>query len=59
MGKANSCARAIGEMNRFEFPHERKLHINRKWHYNRIESDHAALKVLIAPMRGIEALGII
>jgi len=37
----------IGEMNYFERPGERILHVCRKWVNNRIESDHAALKKLI------------
>jgi IS6 family transposase len=49
-------ARVIGEMNRFELPGEGILHINRKWENNRIESDHAALKKLITPMRGFKSL---
>lgn len=54
--KAHSYARVIGEMNRFELPGEGILHVNRKWENNRIESDHAALKKLITPMRGFKSL---
>ena len=54
--KAHSYARVISEMNRFELPGEGILHINRKWENNRIESDHAALKKLITPMRGFKSL---
>ena len=54
--KAHSYARVIGEVNRFELPGEGILHINRKWENNRIESDHAALKKLITPMRGFKSL---
>ncbi|SHF42768.1 DDE domain-containing protein [Litoreibacter ascidiaceicola] len=41
---------------RFELPGEGIVHINRKWENNRIESDHAALKKLITPMRGFKSL---
>ncbi len=54
--KAHSYVRVIGEMNRFELPGEGILHINRKWENNWIESDHAALKKLITPMRGFKSL---
>jgi IS6 family transposase len=54
--KAHSYPRVISEMNRFELPGEGILHINRKWENNRIESDHAALKKLITPMRGFKSL---
>ena len=54
--KAHSYARVIGEMNRFELPGESILHITRKWENNRTESDHAALKKLITPMRGFKPL---
>ena len=54
--KAHSNARVIGEVNRFELPGEGIVHINRKWENNRIESDHAALKKLITPMRGFKSL---
>lgn len=42
-------------MNQFELPGEGILHNNRKWENNRIESDHAALKKLITPMRGFKS----
>ena len=54
--KAHSYARVISEMNRFELPGEGILHINRKWENNRIESDHAALKKVLTPMRGFKSL---
>lgn len=54
--KAHSYARVLDEMNRFELSGEGILHINRKWENNRIESDHAALKKLITPMRGFKSL---
>ena len=40
-------------MNGFELPGEGILHIERKWENNRIESDPAALKKLITPMRAL------
>lgn len=46
----------IGEVNRFELRGEGILRINRKWENNRIESDHAALKKLITPMRSFKLL---
>jgi transposase, IS6 family len=54
--KAHSYARVISEMNRFERPNEGILLINRKWENNRIESDHAALKKPITPIRGFKSL---
>jgi IS6 family transposase len=54
--KAHSYARVIGEMNRFELPGEGIPYINRKWENNRIDSDHAALKKRITPMRGFKSL---
>lgn len=54
--KAHSYARVIGEMNQFELPGDGILHNNRKWENNRIESDHAALKKIITPMRGFKSL---
>lgn len=53
---AHSYARVTGEKNRLELPGEGILHINCKWENNRIESDHAALKKLIKPMRGFKSL---
>lgn len=43
-------------MNRHAMPGDEILHVDRKWQNNRIESDHAALKKMITPMRGFKSL---
>lgn len=54
--KAHSYKKIIEELNRWSFPGEEIRHVDRKWLNNRIESDHAALKKLITPMRGFKSL---
>ncbi len=54
--KAHSYAKVVSKMNEWSFPGEEIVHIDRKWKNNRIESDHAALKKLITPMRGFKSL---
>lgn len=53
---ADREAKVVSEMNEWSFPGEEIVHIDRKWKNNRIESDHAALKKLITPMRGFKSL---
>ncbi len=43
-------------MNAYSFPGDEILHVDRKWRNNRIESDHAALKRIIDPGRGLQSL---
>lgn len=54
--KAQNYRKIIGEMNRFTIPDDEILHIDKKWRNNLVESDHAALKKLVTPMRGFKSL---
>lgn len=51
--KAHSYAKVIGENNDQHGPENAIRHIDRKYINNRIESDHAALKQRLRPMRGV------
>ena len=53
--KAHSYAQVISELNSLESPGEGIIHVSRKWENNRIESDHAALKKLITPMKDFKS----
>ncbi len=54
--KAHSYAKVIGEINNRLGPEDRIRHVDRKFLNNRIESDHAALKQRLRPMRGFQTL---
>lgn len=54
--RAHAYARVIGEINGRLGPDDVIRHITRKYLNNRIESDHAALKRLLTPMRGFRSL---
>ena len=54
--KAHSYAKVIGEINGQRGPENAIRHIDRKYLNNRIESDHAALKHRLRPMRGLQTL---
>ena len=53
-GKAHSYAKVIGEINDQLGPEDKIRHLDRKYMNNRIESDHAALKQRLRPMRGFQ-----
>lgn len=54
--KAHSYAKVIGEINARLGPEDVIRHIDRKHLNNRIESDHAALKQRLRPMRGFQTI---
>ncbi|GLT12719.1 IS6 family transposase [Sulfitobacter porphyrae] len=54
--KAHSYAKVIGEINDRLGPDGAIRHVDRKYLNNRIESDHAALKQRLRPMRGFRTL---
>lgn len=54
--KAHSYAKVIGEINDRLEPENTIRHVDRKYLNNRIESDHAALKQRLRPMRGFRTL---
>ncbi|WP_172677887.1 DDE-type integrase/transposase/recombinase [Ruegeria sp. 6PALISEP08] len=54
--KAHSYAKVIREINDRLGPEDTIRHIDRKYLNNRIESDHAALKQRLRPMRGFQTL---
>ena len=54
--KAHSYAKVIGEINARLGPDDVVRHVDRKYLNNRIESDHAALKQRLRPMRGFQTL---
>lgn len=54
--KAHSYAKVISEINNRLGPDDAIRHIDRKYLNNRIESDHAALKQRLRPMRGFRTL---
>ena len=54
--KAHSYAKVIGEINGRLGPESAIRHVDRKYLNNRIESDHAALKQRLRPMRGFQTL---
>ncbi|MFY0312866.1 DDE-type integrase/transposase/recombinase, partial [Leisingera sp. D0M16] len=54
--KAHSYAKVIGEINGRLGPDSAIRHVDRKYLNNRIESDHAALKQRLRPMRGFQTL---
>jgi len=51
--KAPAYARVISEMNKYSLPGKDVVHVNAKWRNNRIESDHAALKRITDPVKGL------
>lgn len=54
--KARTYKKIIAEKNIYCDPPDQIRHIDRKYHNNRIESDHAALKKVITLMRGFRSL---
>ncbi|WP_442970410.1 DDE-type integrase/transposase/recombinase [Roseovarius sp. E0-M6] len=54
--KAHSYAKVIGEINARLGPEDAIHHVDRKYQNNRIESDHAALKQRLRPMRGFRTM---
>lgn len=54
--KPHSYAKVIGEINERRGPDGAIRHVDRKYLNNRIESDHAALKQRLRPMRGFQTL---
>nr|WP_065335501.1 IS6 family transposase [Tritonibacter mobilis] len=54
--KAHSYAKVIGEINARLAPEDVIRHADRKYLNNRIESDHAALKQRLSPMRGFRTM---
>nr|WP_245890549.1 IS6 family transposase [Roseovarius confluentis] len=54
--KAHSYAKVIGEINDRLGPEDVIRHVDRKYLNNRIESDHAALKQRLRPMRGFRTM---
>lgn len=54
--KVHSYAKVNGEMNAQLGPEDAIRHVDRKYLNNRIESDHAALKQRLRPMRGFQTL---
>lgn len=54
--KARAYRKVLEEVNHGELEADRIRHISRKYQNNRIESDHAALKKYLYPMRGFQSL---
>ncbi|ADM09305.1 transposase [Parvularcula bermudensis HTCC2503] len=54
--KAPTYAKVMKNINAQMLPNEAIMHIDQKWQNNRIESDHAALKQRLNPMRGFKTL---
>ena len=54
--KAPTYKRVIADINRYSFPGEEVIHVTRKGLNNRIESDHAALKRITDPEKGLSSL---
>jgi len=54
--RAHNYAKVIGEINDRLGPEHAILHVDRKYLNNRIESDHAALKHRLRPMRGFQTM---
>ena len=54
--KAPTYKRVIADLNRYCFPGEEVIHVTRKGLNNRIESDHAALKRITDPEKGLSSL---
>ena len=54
--KAHSYAKVIGESNDHLRPEHIIPHVDRKYLKNRIESDHAAIKQRLRPMRGFQTM---
>lgn len=54
--KAHSDAKVIGEINARLGREDAIRHVDRKYLNNRIESDHAALKQRLRPMRGFQTM---
>lgn len=42
-------------MNAYSFPGDEIAHVHRKWHNNRIESEHAAPERITNPARGFQS----